>query len=385
MNDQAQLESEEPVPVAQPQEGPIALPSSDHSFPVVGIGASAGGLESFSQLLAHLPGDTGMAFVLVQHLDPRHESRLTDLLGRATDMPVLEASHGLPMRPNQVYVIPPNASISIADGVLQVTPRGEARGPHLPVDYLLRSLAETHQARAIGVVLSGTGSDGTMGLCEIKAVGGITFAQDEKSAKHAGMPRTAIDSGCVDFVLPPEEIAQRLAEIARHPYLRPPPAPEHRAATEPDEFDQLFTKILTVVREAKGVDFHLYRDTTIKRRILRRMAVHAQESMADYVRRLERDRGEVDALYQDLLINVTSFFRDPEMFAALKSKVLPEIVKDRTPAAPLRVWDPGCSTGQEAYSLAMTLIEFFDDKPIRPPIQIFATDLSDQSRAGKSP
>jgi two-component system CheB/CheR fusion protein len=179
------------------------LERDGHSpFTVVGIGASAGGLDAFGELLAHLPADTGMAFLLVQHLDPHHESRLSDLLSRNTEMPVLEATNGLAVRPNHVYVIPPNANLAISQGKLLLTPRGESRGPHLPVDYLFRSLAEDQRGRAIGVVLSGTGSDGTLGLCEIKAVGGITFAQEEQTASHAGMPRSAIDSGCIDFVNP---------------------------------------------------------------------------------------------------------------------------------------------------------------------------------------
>ncbi|HEV7669739.1 MAG TPA: chemotaxis protein CheB [Thermoanaerobaculia bacterium] len=349
------------------------------SFPVVGVGASAGGLEAFTQFLTALPAQTGMAFVLVQHLDPRHESRLSDLLGKATRMPVLEATHGRKIEPDHVFVIPPNANLAIAGGRLHLTPRGEGRGPHLPVDYLFRSLAEDRQGRAIGVVLSGTGSDGTLGLCEIKAVGGITFAQDEPSAKHAGMPHSAVDSGCVDFILPPEQIAERLSQIGGHPYLSPdrPQEPEKNV-------DQEFRKILAIVRTRLGVDFSLYRDTTLRRRIMRRMAVHSDRSWAAYTRRLEGDREEVDALYHDLLINVTSFFRDAELFETLKTRVYPELVKDKPPSEPLRVWVPGCSTGQEAYSLAITLLEFFDDKPIRPPIQIFATDLTDQTALDKA-
>lgn len=250
----------------------------------------------------------------------------------------------------------------------------------MPVDYLFRSLAEDQQARAIGVVRSGTGSDGTLGLCEIKAVADITFAQEEKSAKHTGMPHSAIDSGCVDFVLPPEEIAQRLVEVGTHPYLAAP-ADKRPAETE---YETHFKKILAIVRASTGVDFSLYRDTTIKRRIMRRMALHTQRSWAEYVRRLQSDPDEVDALYHDLLINVTSFFRDAELFEALKAEIYPEILKGKSPATPLRIWVPGCSTGQEAYSLAMSLYEFCDDKPFRPAIQIFATDLSDQTALDKA-
>jgi two-component system CheB/CheR fusion protein len=377
------VESEEDLVAPQHSKGAVVERDGHSPFPIVGVGASAGGLEAFSHLLGHLPPDTGMAFLLVQHLDPRHESRLTDLLGKTTRMPVLEAAHGLGVRPDHVYVIPPNANMAIASGILHITPRPEGRGPHLPVDYLFRSLAEDQQAKAIGVVLSGTGSDGTLGLCEIKAVGGITFAQEEKSAKHSGMPHSAIDSGCVDFVLTPEQVADRLAEIGCHPYLAPAPpveAPKEKEA----EGDLQFKRILAAVRGVTGVDFTLYRDTTIRRRIMRRMALHGQQSLADYARRLDGDRTEVVALYHDLLINVTSFFRDPELFEALKGRVFPEIIKGKSPTAPVRVWVPGCSSGQEAYSLAMTLLEFYDDKPARPPIQIFATDLSDQTSLEKA-
>jgi two-component system, chemotaxis family, CheB/CheR fusion protein len=362
----------------QTQRASRATPSPEveeleqYPFPIVAIGASAGGLEAISQLLAHLPPETGMAFILVQHLDPHHDSQLSELLANKTRMPVIEATDGVAVCPDQVYVIPPNANLGIDRGLLQVTLRGDAPGLHLPVDWLFRSLAKDQQARAIGVVLSGTGSDGALGVSEIKAAGGITFAQDEQSAKHWGMPSSAIDTGCVDFVLPPEAIARRLAEVGGHPYLSPGPS-----IVDVAEDDVNFKRILAAVRAATGVDFTQYRDTTIRRRIMRRMALRTQRSLADYVRLLEVERAEVDALYRDLLINVTSFFRDPEMFEMLKRSVLPDIMKSKAPNAPVRVWVAGCSTGQEAYSLGMTVLEFFDDKPVRPVIQIFATDLSD--------
>jgi two-component system CheB/CheR fusion protein len=357
-----------------PQDSAMALDATDghNPFPIVGIGASAGGLEAFQQMLAHLPPDTGMAFLLVQHLDPSHKSQLTEILSRVTPLPVIEASDGLAVRPNHIYIIPSNANLTIAQGLLHVTPRADSHGLHLPIDHLFHSLAAEQRGRAIGVVLSGTGSDGTVGLCEIKAGGGITFAQSEASAKHAGMPHGAIESGYVDFVLPPDSIARQLAEISTHPYLG------SLAATVPaPESDEHYKKILGAVRSVTSVDFSQYRDTTIRRRIMRRMALHAQPSMADYARRLVHERAEVEALYRDLLINVTSFFRDPEMFESLKREVFPEIIKGKAANAPLRVWVPGCSTGQEAYSLAMALWEFFDERPVRHPIQIFATDLGE--------
>lgn len=358
---------------------------AESPFPIVGIGASAGGLEAFTQLLAHLPAHTGMAFVLVQHLDPRHESRLTDLLARGTPMPVVEATHGLVVEPDHVYVIPPNTSMAIAHGALQVTPRGKAPGLHLPVDHFLRALAQAQQAQAIGVVLSGTGSDGTLGIREIKAAGGITLAQEPGSARHDGMPSSAIGSGAVDVVLPPEGIARRLAEIGAHPDLAQGPVEAH----SPESEDH-FARVLRAVRVATGVDFTQYRDTTIRRRVARRMALHGESSLASYAGRLSQDVPEVEALYRDLLIHVTSFFRDPALFEALKTGVFPQILKAKPADARLRLWVPGCSTGQEAYSLAIALWEFFDDAPLRRPFQIFATDLIDlgtleRARAGVYP
>jgi two-component system, chemotaxis family, CheB/CheR fusion protein len=223
VQDELPAQSEEDLIARQHSRGETEEVLDSHSFPVVGVGASAGGLEAFRQFLGNLATDTGMAFILVQHLDPRHESRMTDLLSKATSLPVQDARHGVSVRPNNVHMITSNTNLTIAQGVLHVWPRGDTPAPHLPIDDLFRSLAEDRQAKAIGVVLSGTGSDGTLGLCEIKAVGGFTFAQDEKTAQHTGMPHNAAESGCVDFILPPGEIAQRLATIRDHPYLAAPP------------------------------------------------------------------------------------------------------------------------------------------------------------------
>ena len=366
-------------------------------FPVVGIGASAGGLEAFQQLLAALPEHTGLAFVLVQHLDPRHDSRLADLLARSTPMPVVEATPGMALQPDHVVVIAPDTTLALAaDGTLLVQPRGNAPGPHLPIDHFLRSLAERHANRAIGVVLSGTGSDGTIGLEEIKAAGGVTLAQDEASARFSGMPLAALHSGCVDLVLPPDRIAHELARLGRHPYLAPATAESaaerrtEQAGQDDNQDAEHFRAVLALLRAARGVDFAAYRDTTIRRRIMRRLMLHGGASLGAYVERLRADRGELDALFQDILINVTKFFREPEVFEALKARVFPELIAAREGDAPLRIWVPGCSTGQEAYSLAMALLEFFDDKPVHPPLQIFATDLSDgvalqKARAGLYP
>ena len=356
-------------------------------FPVVGIGASAGGLEASTQLLKHLPPDTGMAFVLVQHLDPTHASALTEILSRATTLPVTEVTDGMRVEPKHVYVIPPNTNMAILHGVLSLMPRPETHGQHLPIDYFLRSLAEDQRTRAVGVILSGTASDGTLGLKAIKDEGGITFAQDEKSAKYSGMPSSAIAAGCVDRVLPPEGIARELARISQHPYVMH--SPEVQAEPwQPGETDALH-KIFILLRTQTGVDFTDYKHTTIRRRIQRRMLLHTIDRMDQYVRFLQDHADEVDALYQDFLINVTSFFRDPESFRTLKKKVFPSLVKNRAPGQPLRVWVPGCSTGEEAYSIAISLQEFLGNKKADTQIQIFATDISEaaieKARAGFYP
>ena len=380
-------ESTVPVPDMHDKGAVNDADNGNGSFPIVGIGASAGGLEAYQQLLTHLPDDTGMAFVLIQHLDPHHESRLAELLARNTQMPVGEAAHGQKVEPNHFYIIPPNVNLAIVEGKLHVSPRTETRGLHLPIDFFFRSLAEDQKTYAVGIVLSGTGSDGAQGVCEIKAMGGITFAQDERSAKFTGMPHSAAESGCADLILEPQAIALRLAQIRTHPYLI---APQTAPIIIDADGESQYRKILTRVRAVTGVDFGLYRDTTIKRRIIRRMALHTHKHLDEYIPRLENDPEEVKALFHDLLINVTSFFRDPALFDALKAQVYPAVVDGKPPLATIRVWVPGCSTGQEAYSIAMSLIEFFDDKPIRPPIQIFATDISepaslDKARAGIYP
>ncbi|MEX2125155.1 MAG: chemotaxis protein CheB [Woeseia sp.] len=380
--------SENDEGMLEPEAEDEALRLPDDAFPVVGIGASAGGLDAFMQLLKALPKDTGMAFVLIQHLNPKHESKLVELLAKVTELPVQSATDGAAVAPDQVYVIPPDTNMAIVEGRLRLTPRGEARGQHLPLDYFFRSLADDRHSMAIGVVLSGTGSDGTLGLAEIKAAGGLTFAQDQESARYDGMPKSAVHSGSVDFVLTPEEIAGKLALIGRHPYLasREVSGVERSLADHEEPFGQ----IVRLLRSAFGVDFSLYRKTTLRRRIMRRMVLHPHDTLTDYARHLKDNRAELEALFEDILINVTRFFRDPEMFEELAESVFPEILKRKSSGAPIRIWTAGCSTGQEAYSLAIALSEFLDEKPDAPEIQIFATDLSDavslvKARAGHYP
>ena len=344
------------------------------SVPVAGIGASAGGLEAFTQLLKHLPLDSGLAIVLVQHLDPKHGSMLTGILSRETRMPVEEVQDGVSVQPNRVYVIPPNTGMTISGRILRLTPREQSASPHMPIDLFLRSLAGSCKNKAIGVILSGTGSDGALGLEAIKAEGGIVFAQDAKSARFDSMPLRALATGCVDFVLPPEQIAGELARIGQHPYvMHPEPAPAGEAAEAGDELH----KILALLRAAKGVDFSLYKQTTISRRIRRRLALHKIATLADYVRYLQDAPEELDALYHEILIKVTSFFRDAGAFEALKDTVIPEILKNRPAGQPIRIWVPGCASGEEAYSIAMCLLESRAEAGTNVPIKIFASDISD--------
>ena len=359
---------------------------AEHSFPVVGIGSSAGGLNALTHLLDALPPRPGLALVVIQHLDPKHESRLSELLKAHTAMAVVDAGHGVAVVPDHVYVIQPNTSVAIADGTLAVTPRPEDRRPHYPVDHFLRSLAAVQGPYAVGVILSGTGSDGTLGICEIKAAGGLTFAQDEHSAQHSGMPQSAIASGAVDLVLPPDEIAGRLSAIKQHPYLAAEGngKPEDRGEPEERGEPEAFHRVIAALRTSSGVDFSQYRDTTIKRRTARRMMLRGFTSSREYAQFLERDREEAGALYRDVLINVTSFFRDPEMFEDLKRQVFPAIGNAKPDDQPIRAWVPGCSTGQEAYSIAMALLEFLDTAKTRRSIQIFATDLGDPALLDKA-
>jgi two-component system, chemotaxis family, CheB/CheR fusion protein len=346
---------------------------------IAGIGASAGGLEAFTQLLRALPTNTGMASVMVQHLEPTHESILPTLLARATKMPVEEAGDGMRLEPNHVYVIPANKYLSLTDSAFHVVPR-VAGGHYMPVDSFFESLAASQLSRAIGVVLSGTASDGTAGLRAIKLHGGITFAQEPASASFDGMPRSAITAGCVDFVLPPERVAAEIARLAFRPI--PPAEPVELPPPKEEDWAHLFR----LVRTSSGVDFSDYKKATIKRRLDRRMALHKFEELGEYIKFLEANRTELDLLFQELLIHVTRFFRDPEVFVALKETVFPKILAGRAAGEPLRIWVPGCSSGEEAYSIAICLLEYLGDDASSVPIQIFATDINEifieKARAG---
>ncbi|MBA4137923.1 MAG: hypothetical protein C0518_11445 [Opitutus sp.] len=374
-----------------------ATPSA--AFPIVGIGASAGGLEAFTQLLTHLPTDTGCGFVFVQHLDPQHESELTAILARSTKMPVHEVTDRLQIKPDHVYVIPPNKTLGITHGFLELDARPANGAPHHSIDAFFEALAQDQQACAIGVVLSGSATDGTLGLEMIRAEGGLTFAQDN-SARYDSMPRSAIAAGCVDFVLPPAGIAAEIARIAQHPQvaksnaaagrlpraaLSDAPPIVRRTPTSTlggpvpavaDHAELGYEKILRLLFKHYAVDFSLYKVPTIERRIARRMVLCHQNTMEQYGQFLVDHPGELDPLFADVLINVTGFFRNPAAFEAISRDIFPALLAASSDE-PVRLWVLGCSTGQEAYSLAMAFAEVAESWPRPRRLQVFATDLSE--------
>jgi two-component system, chemotaxis family, CheB/CheR fusion protein len=373
-----------PIPQATaPEELVPSLSSSSTAFPIVGIGASAGGLEAFTLLLQQVPVTTGLALVLVQHLDPSHESMLPELLSRVTKMPVQQVRDGMVVEPNQIYVAPPNVSMTMNGMVLELASRSVTRGLHMPIDHFFRSLAKEHGSRAIGIILSGAGSDGALGLAEIKDQGGITFVQDERTAKFPGMPHSAIMNGGIDFIMPPAGIAAELTRVAQHPYVISPPSgreeeppaesPPILQSTSDDGLGQVFR----LLRGAMGVDFTFYKQSTIRRRITRRMTLRKMDSLREYAQYLKKHSEELDALYHDLLIKVTGFFRDPGTFEALKSEVFPAIIRHRPSNKPVRIWVPGCASGEECYSIAICLLEYLGIGVADAPIQIFGTDIDE--------
>ena len=348
-------------------------------FPVVGIGASAGGLAAFEAFFSGMPPDTdpGMAFVLVQHLAPGHKSILTELLGRYTRMPVSEAKDGVVVRPNQVYIIPPNCDMAFLGGALHLLEPTALRGLRLPIDFFFRSLAKDQRERAIGIILSGTGSDGTLGVRAIKGEAGMIMAQVPTSTEYDGMPRSAIDTGLVDYELPPAEMPARLIAYAAHAFgkagmARPAPTPKAESA---------LNKIFILLRDQTGHDFSQYKPSTIHRRIERRMIVHQIETIAGYVKYVQQTPTEVEALFRDLLIGVTNFFRDPQVFQVIEEQVIPKLFAGRPASGVIRVWSPGCSTGEEAYSFAILLAERQESMKQSFKVQIFATDIDTRAIA----
>jgi two-component system CheB/CheR fusion protein len=355
------------------------------SFPIVGIGASAGGLTAFKRFFQTMPADAGMAFVLIQHLDPTHESLMVELLARSTAMKVVEVTDRMPVQPNQVFMIPPNEYLAIRAGVLELTEPIMRRGMRMPIDFFFRSLAEDQQEKAIGIILSGTGTDGTLGLKAIKGNGGMGIAQDPETAQYDGMPRSAIATGLVDYVMDVEKMPETLMQYARHAYINH--AAKRGLAVE--EAPDRFQSILGMLRARTRYDFRYYKKGTLERRIERRMALNGLEDIASYARFLKDNPGEVQQLFKDLLIGVTGFFREPEAFKVLEREVIPKLVQAKAAEEPLRVWVPGCASGEEPYSIAMLLIEQFEAVEKNCSVHIFASDIDEEAlefaRAGTYP
>ncbi len=347
--------------------------------PIVAIAASAGGLEALIELLGAVPPNSGLAFLVVQHLDPGHASLLPEILEKKTPLAVTSAQDGEAIRPDHVYVIPPNATLTVTATRLRVVPRGA--GLHRPADILFASLAEERAELAIGVVLSGSDADGALGTQAIKHAGGITFAQDPESARFPSMPRHAIQTGCVDFVLGAPQIAHELVRLSHHPYLRAEAfivaAPEGSERNSNESEEESFARVFRRLRSTHGVDFAHYKRSTLRRRLERRMALQRADSLVGYVDRIEADTVEANALFQDFLIRVTTFFRDPESFESLANQVFPRICVARSAKSPVRIWVPGCASGEEVYSIAMMLMEYLSDQITPEGIQIFGTDASE--------
>jgi two-component system, chemotaxis family, CheB/CheR fusion protein len=370
MSDGTTMRPEAPSGAGPEQDAP---PHSERSATVVAVGASAGGVEAVKRLLGALPRETNLSVVVVQHLSPSHESLLASALGAASPLPVVEVRDGMRVAAGQVHVIPPNTALVLEGDELRLQPRDAAERPPLPIDTFMRSLA-TRGERAIGVVLSGTGADGTLGLQAIRAAGGRTYAQDPWTAEHDGMPRSAIAADAVDVVLVPEDIARDLAALARGA-----PAPSDAEDAGGDR-DGSFAQVLELLRVNTGVDVTRYKPSTLRRRIARRAALVHAAGGAEYVQRLRDDPEELNALHDDLFIHVTSFFRDSQVFAALEDRIFPAVLESRREGgAPVRLWVPGCSTGEEAYSIAIALLEFLEAQGSPAAIQVFATDISERA------
>ncbi|HEY4327153.1 MAG TPA: CheR family methyltransferase [Mucilaginibacter sp.] len=351
----------------------------DSQFPVVGIGASAGGLDAVKSFLQALPAKSGMAYVFIQHLSPEHESILPELLQRVAPFPVQQITDNLHIEQNHLYIIPQNQVVTVVDGSLRLAPLDKRNKKGNTVDLFFSSLGLVYQSFAVGVILSGALNDGTLGLQVIKSYGGLTFAQDEGSAAFDSMPNSAVRAGAVDFVLPPEKIAEHIIAI-NYPF--------HSDYTKseitdliPKQDAEIFKQILTVLRVRRGVDFTYYKQSTLKRRIIRRMALNKIEKPADYLVFLRENKGEQDALYNDMLISVTNFFRDTRSFDVLSATLIPTIIERKTNGESLRIWVAGCATGEEAYSIAICIQEYLGDKASAMKLQVFATDISETAIA----
>ncbi len=355
------------------QAAVFKMPAGD--FPIVGIGASAGGLEAFEQFFKHMPSNAGIAFVLIPHLDPSHASMMTDLIRRFTKMDVVEGEDGMQVQPDHVYVIPPNRNISIFHKTLQLSIPGDPRGLRMPIDFFFRSLAEDQGEKAICIILSGTGADGTLGLRAINGGGGMSMVQDPASAKYDGMPGSAIKTGLTDFILPVEKMPEQLIGYVSRFYQKAAKQPPQLPAKTPGAMQKIFM----LLRSKTGHDFSLYKKNTIHRRIEKRMSVHQFEDASQYVRHLQDHPDEVKLLFKELLIGVTNFFRNAEAFDILRKKILPKMLSEMSENYELRVWTPGCSTGEEVYSIAMVIREYMDELKHNFKVQIFGTDIDEEA------
>jgi two-component system, chemotaxis family, CheB/CheR fusion protein len=357
-----------------------SLSESDESdglpFVVVGVGASAGGLEAYTELLDGLSSAPGLALLLVSHLDPEQKSHLAPILSRTSRMPVIEVTEGMAVEVDRVYVMPPGTNMAMTDGHLTLSPRAPRPMPHMPIDHLFRSLATIQRDRSVGVILSGNGSDGVIALQAIKAAGGVTFAQNERTARFPSMPRAAVLDGNVDHVMAPREIAQELERISLHPYTK---QADGRLAVSAEPGEDPIAAIINLLRLRMGVDFTHYKQTTIRRRVLRRMALRNLKDPGQYLALLRSDDAELQNLYQDFLIRVTQFFRDPDAFESLKEAVFPVMINGRPSGSVVRIWVAGCSTGEEVYSLAISLLEYLEGRTEKVVIKVLATDLNEMA------
>ena len=372
--------SEKPKETTKQADETSSSNQNKHGLPVVGIGASAGGLEAFKSLFEYLPADTGLSFVVIQHLASGQESMLTDILSRFTKMPVKAVKDKMAVEPDHVYVIPPGTILTMENKTLNLNPAAKTIKT---IDAFFISLAEDSQNQSIGIVLSGTGSDGTAGLKAIKTQGGITFAQTPSSAQYGDMPISAISAEVVDFILPPEKIASELQKIAENPQLARNEivarAEEERKEARPKK-ESALSAIFTMLKSSCNVDFSHYKETVVNRRITRRMVINHIKKIENYKEFLRAHPKEIEALYNDMLIGVTSFFREASTFAALKETVFPNLVNNRSSKDPIRIWIPGCATGEEAYSFAIAIQEYIEENSVANiQVQVFGTDVNEKN------
>ena len=356
-----------------------------HTYPIVGMGASAGGLEALEAFFPNMPPLSGIAFVIVAHLDPDHVSILPEIIQKKTEMKVQQVTDNMPVEPNSVYIIPPNKEMAILNGTLQLLEMSRPRGTNLPIDTFFRTLAQDQSTNAVGIILSGTGTDGTVGIRAIKGEAGMVMVQEVESAKYDGMPRSAIATGLADYVLPASKMPKQLLSYVRHVTRKEAGAISSGSASTSSQL----SKIFILLRARTEHDFSLYKKNTIYRRIERRMNVHQIDNIADYVRYLRESEREIAILFKELLIGVTNFFRDAAAFDFLRDKVLPDLFKEKPDDYPFRVWVPGCSSGEEAYSIAIVLQEAMNALDCHFNVQIFGTDIDEEAvdvaRAGLFP